>query len=140
MRLVTAAAVVSASIEEVHPALSLVMLILHGRDGQFPGLLEVLLQKRYQYSRGRASFGQGLVQVPYTNMSRCMWHSLSLSQSSSRCKVCKLQLVRFWVDQDVLGLDVAVHDVLLVQEQQCTRQLEHVDLHARRLHSHAVLR
>ena len=46
MRLVTAAAVVLASIEEVHPALCLVMLILYGGDGRFLGLLEVLLQKK----------------------------------------------------------------------------------------------
>ena len=44
MWLVTAAVVISVSIEEVKLALCLVTLVLYSRDGQLSGLLEVLLQ------------------------------------------------------------------------------------------------
>ena len=46
MWLVTAAVVISVSIEEVKLALCLVTLVLYSRDGQLSGLLEVLLQKK----------------------------------------------------------------------------------------------
>jgi hypothetical protein len=59
-----------------------------------------------------------------------------LNELLGAAEVSKLQHMCAWIKENILWLQIAMHDPQLVQEQQSTRQLVHVDLHESQLDPH----